>query len=161
MRKRIVEQAGSHDQDTGVKDRSLPLEQIASVEVTSEDLGHPIEAALSESGTSGWRAGSGGEQRVTLLFDQPQRVRKMALKFIEADRERTQEFVLTWSSQVGGPGNVIVRQQWNFSPSGATAESEVYEVDLNEVRVLELTIKPDLSDSAAVASLLEWRVFGE
>ena len=85
----------------------------------------------------------------------------MTLKFVEADRSRTQEFVLTWSSQVGGAENMIVRQQWNFSPSGSTTETEVYDVNLNDVRVLELVIKPDLSDRTAVASLQEWRVFGE
>ena len=140
---------------------SLPIEQIASVEVTSEDPGHPIEAALSGWGSSGWRAGSAGEQRVTLLFDKPERVRKMTLKFVEDERPRTQEFVLTWSPQAGGAENMIVRQQWNFSPSGSTTESEVYDVNLNDVRVLELMIKPDLSDPTAVASLVEWRIFGE
>ena len=161
MRKRIVQQAGSSYEDTAVEDSSLPIEQIASVEVTSEDPDRPIEAALSGLRSSGWRAGSAGEQRVTLVFDQPERVRKITLKFVEAERPRTQEFVLTWSSRVGGPAHIIVRQQWNFSPEGSTTESEVYEVNLNEVRILELMIKPDLSDPTAVASLLEWRIFGE
>ena len=110
MRKRIVQQPGSSYRDTAVEQSRLPIEQIATVEVTSEDPDRPIEAALSGSGSFGWRAGSAGAQRVSLLFDQPQRVRRIALKFVEADRARTQEFALTWSSQVGGPENVIVRQ---------------------------------------------------
>lgn len=53
----------------------------------------------------------------------------------------------------------MVRQQWSFSPAGSTAESETYHVDLRDVRMLELMIKPDLSDPEAVASLREWRIY--
>jgi hypothetical protein len=34
-------------------------------------------------------------------------------------------------------------------------------VDLKNVRLLELMIKPDLSDSTAIASLREWRIYSE
>lgn len=139
----------------------LPLETIAQVEVTSEDPERPIEAALYGLETSGWRAGTPGEQRVAILFDEPELIRKLTLNFVETDRARTQEFVLTWSSQIEGPAHIIVRQQWTFSPSGSTAELETYIVDLNNVRMLELMIKPDLSDPSAIASLRQWRVYGD
>lgn len=143
-------------------DRShLPIHVIAQVEVTSEDPERPIEAALSELGTSGWRAADPGEQRVTILFDAPELVRKMTLQFVETDRPRTHEFVLTWSSKIEGPAHIIVRQQWTFSPSGSTTESETYVVDLSDVRMLELMIKPDLSDPTAIASLREWRIYSD
>ena len=157
MRKRTVERR----ENTAAAGNRLQIESIAEVEVTSEHPDFPIDAALSEAGRQGWRAGSAGEQRVALIFDRPERVRKMTLKFVETERPRTQEFVLTWSSAVDGPAHVIVRQQWTFSPSGSTTESETYEMDLHEVRMIELTIKPDLSDVTAVATLAEWRVFGD
>ena len=58
-----------------------------------------------------------------------------------------------------GPVREIVRQQWTFSPGGATQESENYVVDLKGLRGLQLAIRPDLnSDSDAVASLRAWRL---
>jgi hypothetical protein len=40
------------------------------------------------------------------------------------DATRTQEFVLRWSRDTGHSFREIVRQQWNFSPSGGTREVE-------------------------------------
>ena len=36
------------------------------------------------------------------------------------------------------PLKEVVRQQWNFSPDGSTAESEDYAIDLKRVSILEL-----------------------
>ena len=158
MRKRIIEPPESTRVES--MDRSyLPVQAIAQVEVTSDDPDSPIDAALYGLETSGWRAATPGEQRVAIVFDEPELIRKLTLKFVEADRPRTQEFVLTWSSHIDGPAHIIVRQQWTFSPSGSTAESETYIVDLNNVRMLELMIKPDLNDPSAIASLREWRIY--
>ena len=82
----------------------------------------------------------------------------MELRFREADYERTQEFILRWSSESGGSAIEIVRQQWTFSPTGATTEIEHYVVDLDAVSVLELAIRPDLRRPEAVASLASLRL---
>jgi hypothetical protein len=74
------------------------------------------------------------------------------------DCERTQEFILRWSSESGGSSTEIVRQQWNFSPTGSTPEIEHYVVDLDAVSVLELAIRPDLRRPEAVASLASLRL---
>lgn len=66
---------------------------------------------------------------------------------------RTQEFVLRFSSNRGGPFREIVRQQWNFSPPTSTREVEEYGVELSDVTVLELTIVPNISGGTARASL--------
>ena len=159
MRKRIVERPESTHVES-MTSTHLVIEAIAQVEVTSEDPERPIDAALYGLETlSGWRAAAPGEQRVAILFDEPELVRKMTLKFVETDRPRTHEFVLTWSSQIDGPAHIIVRQQWTFSPTGSTTESETYCMDLSNVRMLELMIKPDLSDPSAIASLREWRIY--
>ena len=52
----------------------------------------------------------------------------------------------------------IVRQRWNFNPSGSTVEVEDYKVDLPKVLVLELSIHPDLEKNMAVASIQDWRL---
>jgi uncharacterized protein (DUF736 family) len=157
MRKRI---AGLHHAQLGGKsDRGwLDLEQIATVEVTSEDPGFPIEAALSSNDGPGWRASQKGEQQIRIIFDEPVSLHRIQLRFNESESERTQEFTLRWWPASGGSSREIVRQQWNFSPAGSITEIEQYAVDLEAVSVLELAIKPDMSGREALATLASWRV---
>ena len=157
MRKRIV--GPHHAQQEGQSYKGwLDLEQIATVEVTSEDPSFPIEYAFGSNDGPGWRASQGGEQQIRIIFDKPVSVHRIELRFHEADCERTQEFILRWSSELGGSATEIVCQQWNFSPTGSTTEIEHYVVDLHAVSVLELAIRPDLHRPEAVATLGSWRV---
>jgi hypothetical protein len=135
----------------------LDLEALAEVELTSEAAAHPIEAALASSGPGGWRAAEPGSQSIRLLFRSPQRLRRIRLRFDEADIERTQEFALRWSPDRGRTFRDIVRQQYTFSPAGATREVEELTVDLAAVTALELTILPG-QHGRAYASLAEWRI---
>jgi hypothetical protein len=157
MRKRIG--GLHHAQQGGQSDKGwLNLEQIATVEVTSEDPSFPIEYAFGSNDGPGWRASQVGEQLIRIIFDKPVSVHRMELRFHEADCERTQEFILRWSSESGSSATEILRQQWNFSPTGSTTEIEDYVVDLDAVSVLELAIRPDLHRPEAVATLASWRV---
>ena len=156
MRKRIVTH---HAQQGGESNKCwLNLEQIATVEVTSEDPSFPIESVFGSDDGPGWRASEGGEQQIRIIFDQPVSVRRVQLRFQETGGERTQEFALRWSSESGRPATEILRQQWNFSPGGSTTEIEEYVVDLDGVAVLELAIRPDLRRPEAVASLASLRL---
>ena len=157
MRKRIVGPARTSGQ-TQSKQAWLGLEQIATVEVTSEDPDFPIESVFSSTHGPGWRASQGGVQQIRIIFDQPLTVHRIQLRFLERELERTQEFTIRWSSAEGGPSKEIVRQQWNFSPAGSTTEVEDYEVSLDDVAVLELTITPDLTSREAMATLAMWRM---
>jgi hypothetical protein len=136
----------------------LDLEEIARVEVTSEDPNFPIEAALAAGEASGWRAAEKGKQIIRIVFDNPRTLRRIRLEFSETEIERTQEFTLRWSAESGGPFRDIVRQQWSFSPHGSTSEVEDYQVDLDTVSVLELALKPDLTPDNAFATLARCRV---
>ena len=135
----------------------LDLEEIATVEVTSENPNFPIESALAASEGPGWRAAEPGKQTIRILLDNPRPLRRIRLEFLEPEIERTQEFTLRWS-QAGGPFRESVRQQWNFSPQGSTSEIEDYQVQLEKVSALELTLKPDLTPDTAFATLAAWRV---
>src|ERR1700676_239672 len=106
----------------------LKLQELAEVEVTSEADGYPIESAFTFGAGPGWRAASPGKQRVRLVFDQPQSLKRIRLEFIEPEVARTQEFGVQWSSGAGDPLKEVVRQQWNFSPRGSKIESEDYQV---------------------------------
>ena len=156
MRKRLIapvqQEAESLDQNW------LHVETLAEVEITSEDPARPIEASLLPGGASGWRAAGPGTQTIRLLFTYPQRLRRIWLCFVEARTERTQEYVVRWSADGGQSFREIVRQSWNFSPQGATCETEDHHVELPAVTVLELSIIPDTSGGNAVASLAQLRL---
>lgn len=156
MRKSIID---STPRQTPLKDhRWLNIENIAQIELTSESSTHPIEGALESGARSGWRAESPGEQTIRFIFDEPQQLRRVLLRFVEPEVRRTQEFALRWSADGGRSFKEIVRQQWNFSPPGTTEEVEDYRVELAGVTVLELTITPDISGGDARASIHQIRL---
>ncbi len=144
IRKRIINQTreGMAEVPTW-----LAIEKLAQVEVTSEDPDYPIDHALLSRHPKGWRASEPGTQTIRLLFDQPQTVRRVYLHFEEAEHERSQEIVLRWSVEPSGPAEEIVRQQWNFSPSGSTHEIEDYRLEPKKITRLELEITPDRNRS--------------
>jgi hypothetical protein len=148
-----IPQAGTPDEEGW-----LDLDSAAMVEVTSEETDYPVEFTLVSGEERGWRAAASGAQTIRLIFDQPRRLKRIALVFEETETDRTQEFVLRWSADGGHSFREIVRQQWNFSPPNTTREIEEYNVELSNVTVLELVIVPDISRGTACASLKSLRV---
>jgi hypothetical protein len=155
MQKRLLEVQEGKKEPEGTW---LELENMARVELTSEDAAHPIESALLPRSGPGWRAAEPGVQSIRLLFHQPQRLRRIRLRFDETAANRTQEFALRWSPDGGRSFQDLVRQQYSFSPDGSTSEVEDLNVDLATVTALELTINPDQGRGHAYASLAEWRL---
>ena len=157
MRKRIADPSRKRERPK-LEQGWLDLEQIATVEVTSEEPDFPIESVFSSEDGPGWRASQKGVQQIRIIFDRPLSVHRIQLRFLEPELERTQEFSVRWSSTEAGPAKEIVRQQWNFDPAGSTSEVEDYKVSLDSVAVLELAITPDLTRREAPATLATWRV---
>ncbi|WP_031435832.1 hypothetical protein [Methylobacter tundripaludum] len=158
MRKIMINQA---DENTPASDLNfLDLEHLAQVEFTSECTEHPVESALllTEDSGAGWQAASAGEQTIRLVFDQPCTVEHIFLMFDERQQSRTQEFVLLWLMDKEDAYREILRQQYHFSPPGTTREIEHYEVRLNQLKVLELRIIPDISGGEACAGLKQLRL---
>jgi hypothetical protein len=141
MRKSIV--SPSPVTATPIRDNWRELERIARVEITSEDEAFPIEHALVQTPTTGWRAAETGPQLIRLHFDEPLTIRRIQLRFVESAAERSQEFAIFAGS--GTELREVVRQQFSFSPGGSTEEIEDYTVALDGVTVLELKIDPDRS----------------
>jgi hypothetical protein len=133
MRKRVSVQAASTEQEW------LRVEELAEVSASSEDANRPIEFALVPGGGPGWRAPTPGEQSVRIHFDQPQSIGLIQLRFDETEHQRVQEFWLLWSDDRGATFQPIVRQQFSFSPSGATQEVEKYNVSLKGATSLNCT----------------------
>lgn len=153
MRKQIINQ-NSQAVSTGGQ-VWLDVPNMALVEISSEEAAHPIEAALTPGDGPGWRAAQAGEQTIRLVFDEPQKIRRIQLLFLEMQQGRTQEFVLRWSADAGQSYRDVVRQQYNFSPPGMIREFEDYTVELNGVTALELKIIPDISGGDARASVAQ------
>lgn len=156
MRKRLITPTPETIQSSG--DRWLNIERAAVVEITSEEKDYPVESVFVSGETRGWHAAAPGPQTIRLVFDQPQRLKKISLEFEENEITRTQEFVLRWSPDGGSSFREIVRQQWNFSPPETTREVEEYQVELSNVTVLELIIVPNMSGGTARASLQRLRL---
>lgn len=156
MRKQVIAQEVRGERSA--EGTFLDLESLARVEITSEDSAHTIESALVPGGGDGWRAAGPGPQKVRVFFDEPQRIRRVRLVFEETHAERTQELALSWIPAGEKAGQLLVRQQFTFSPGGATREVEEYAFDLEGAAVLELEIVPDISRGAAVASLVSLQV---
>lgn len=158
MRKIMINQAA---ETTPSSDLSfLDIEHLAQVEFTSECPEHPVESALlltADQG-AGWQAATSGEQTIRLVFDQPRTIEHIFLMFDEPQQSRTQEFVLLWLMENDSTYREILRQQYHFSPPDTTREIENYEVRLDQLKVLELKIIPDISGSQACARLKQLRL---
>jgi hypothetical protein len=63
------------------EDDWLKAQDLADVEVTSEDTAHPIECALLPNHETGWRASEPEKQTVRLIFKRPQQVRQNPAEF--------------------------------------------------------------------------------
>ena len=155
MRKRLIASTPQWDEK---QESFLDLEKICSVEITSEDPGHPVEGALVPGAGSGWQAAGPGPQKVRLVFEEPRKIRRVRLVFEESQVERTQEFALSWVPAGEERLRGLVRQQYTFSPGGATCEIEDYAFELDGAAVLELEIVPDVSGGGTRASLVSMRV---
>jgi hypothetical protein len=129
----------------------MDLESLASLEISSEDPGHPFEHALRGAEADGWKSADPGPQTIRLKFDEPHNLRRIRVEFRETEHERAQEFSISAVSD--GQKRQIVRQQWSFSPTGSTTEVEDYTVNLINVSVLEIEIDPGRHDKSAHATL--------
>ncbi len=148
MRKKLMEQ--EHSAADG---EWLSLENLAQVEISSEEKENPVEFAVRPDKKEGWRASHPGEQVIRFIFDELQSIRRIRLVFEEHRQDRTQEFSLAWSGPNQTTPREIVRQQYNFNPPHNIDEVEDYQVNLQGVKVLELRIRPDISDGNIRASL--------
>ena len=84
MRKKIIHQTVEGTSPTG--ENWLDLERLAQVEMTSESEAHPIESALTPGTGPGWQAAQPGAQTIRLIFDQPQRLKRICLKSVKRNK---------------------------------------------------------------------------
>jgi hypothetical protein len=136
----------------------LNIEQLAQVDVSSESPEHPIEAALIDGHEGGWQAASPGKQIIRLHFDQPVSIKHIVLVIEEYDQTRTQELTFSWLAEGTVVYQEILRQQFGFSPPSTIKQSEHYQVELNQLKSLELMIIPDISQGSSIAKVAMLRL---
>ncbi|QDV35650.1 hypothetical protein [Tautonia plasticadhaerens] len=143
LRKQIIK---PQSEPPAPKPGEIDIAAVATVLVTSEDPGHPIDLAFDEHrgpGGTRWVAGEPGEQAVILAFDSPHAIRRVVLEVEEPEVARTQELQLAASTDGGQTYRELLRQEFNFSPQGSTFEREDWAVQAEGVTHLRLAIKPD------------------
>src|SRR6266705_3364013 len=97
MRKRLVPANAAKLQPKAnerTTEEWLAIEQLAMVEITSEDPRFPIDSALVAEKGPCWRAAVSGPQTIRIIFDTPQPLRRISLEFSETESERTQQYTL-------------------------------------------------------------------
>jgi len=144
MRKRVQSQSPALGRDAS-RQGALDLDKLATVIVTSEQPDNPIEhALLGPTGreSSRWVAGESGRQVVTLAFDAPQQVAEVSVEIEDLVQERTQQLELEVSRDGERSYQVVVRQEFNFSPSGTTWERETWRIGDAPVTHVRLSIVP-------------------
>lgn len=154
MRKKIVS-PDALDPTTAVTGE-LDIARIATVLVTSEDPSHPVENAFDGQrgpGASYWAAAEPGLQTIVLVFDRPQSIRKIQIEIEETAASRAQTLQVLVSQNGGRSFEQTRRQEYNFSPAGATFQQEIWEVDLRDVTHFRLEIAPDADRGVAPAKL--------
>ena len=129
---------------------------LASVMVSSEAENHPIDNAFDRQrgpGGSRWVAEEPGDQTLIVAFDTRQTLRKVCLEVEEQDVSRGQEVQLAISCDDGQTYRELLRQEYNFSPDGATFEREEWAVNADGVTHVRLWIRPDKGGRPCRASL--------
>jgi hypothetical protein len=145
LRKRVLDQfSAKPSRPPGGKN----IEALATVAVTSEAPGHPIDNAFDGRGGPGgscWIAADPGEQALIVAFDAPQEIREIDLEVEEPEASRTQEVSLGLSRDGGQTYREVLRQEYNFAPPGTTFEREQWAVNGEGITHVRLVINPDKS----------------
>jgi hypothetical protein len=105
-----------------------------------------------------WSADCPGEQIIEVRFHHPTPVRRLRVVSSEVEQARTQEMTIWASSHRGERHRELLRQQFNFSPNGATEEVEDYALQLDDVSAIQLRIVPSIDGRPAVARVSEMRI---
>ena len=105
-----------------------------------------------------WSADRPGEQTIEIRFHHPTTVRHLRVVSSELESSRTQEMTVWASLHRGERHREVLRQQFNFSPNGATQQVEQYAVQLEDVSTIQLRIVPSIDGRQAVARVSELRV---
>jgi hypothetical protein len=134
----------------------MDIPALATVFVTSEAPGHPIDCLFDASGGPGgtrWIAGADGEQTLILAFDTPQTIRDVSIEAEEPSVTRTNVLRISLSEDGGQTYRERIRQEFTFSLPETTFEREEWSVPAERVTHLRVVIQPDKGNAPRRATL--------
>lgn len=129
----------------------LDLDAVADVTITARG------ERLARAGSM-WSADCPGEQMIEIRFHYPTAVRRLRVRSTETEVSRTQQMTVWACLHRGERHREVVRQQFNFSPDGATEEIEEYGLELDAVSAIQLRVVPSIDGCHATAHVSELRV---
>jgi hypothetical protein len=139
----------------------IPILDLATVLVTSEDPGYPVINIFDEHhgpGGTQWIAGAPGEQTIIIAFHQAVTIRRIVLEVEEREISRTQELALCVSRTGGETFRELRRQEFNFNPETTTWEREEWRLEERYVTHLKLIIRADKGRTDVRAKLTSFIV---
>jgi hypothetical protein len=148
-----------HDSSDTYPEQEIAVLATATVIASSEADGHPVSQVFDEHrgpGGTQWIAGEPGEQTVVIAFHQPTTLRRITLEIEEREVPRTQELQVSVSADGGRTYRELRRQEFTFSPDGATWECEDWAVSELNVTHVRLMIRPDKGRPDVFAKLTSW-----
>lgn len=131
--------------------RWLNIEAVADVVVMVDGRREPRRPGF-------WSADRPGVQTIEIRFHDRTPVRRLCVVSSEVEQTRTQEMAIWVSLRGGERHREVLRQQFTFSPGGATEEVEEYDLELEEVSTIQLRIVPSIDGRSAVARVDDVRV---
>ena len=145
-----------HDSSATYPEREIAVLATATVVASSEVQGHPVSQIFDENrgpGGTQWIAGEPGDQTLNIAFHKPVTIRRITVEIEEREVARTQELQVSISSDGGQTYRELQRQEFNFSPDGATWQCEDWAVMASHVTHLRLFIRPDKGRQDVFAKL--------
>jgi hypothetical protein len=151
LRKQLLQPVASHRSGG-----EILIAETATVLVASELPDHPIDHMCDGQrgpGSTRWIAEQPGDQTVVLAFDTAQNISMVSLEIEETEVSRTQEVTLATSRDGGLTYRELLRQEFNFSPSGTTFEHEEWRLAAEDITNLRVWIRPDKGGKPCRASI--------
>lgn len=151
LRKHLLQPADLH-----VSQHHISIPDTATVLVTSERPDHPIDYICDGQfgpGSTRWIAEQPGDQTVVLAFDRARDIQTLSLEIEEKEVSRTQELTLSTSRDGGQTYREVLRQEFNFSPSGTTFEHEEWRLAAEGITNVRVWIRPDKGGKPYCASM--------
>lgn len=126
---------------------ALDIAGCAVLSFSSEDPSHPVENILNEQtgpGGSYWSSDRPDHtEELVIEFDTPQTLSRLIYEVEECHTERTQEVRIDVSQDRGLTYRGLLRQDYTFSPAGATFQREDLRLTATAITHLCLTIVPN------------------
>lgn len=151
LRKHVIRPVDMH-----VSRGEISIPDTATVLVTSERSDHPIDYICDGQrgpGSTRWIAEQPGDQTVVLAFDTARNIEVVSLEIEEKEISRTQELTLSTSRDGGQTYREVLRQEFNFSPSGTTFEHEEWSLAAEGITNVRVWIRPDKGGKPCCASM--------